>query len=176
MKAPEILETSRLILRRPDVSDAEAIFQRYASDPEVTRYLSWPTHRSVHETIAFCKHSDEEWGRSPAGPYLIEDRHWHGLLGGTGLAFTDPAVATTGYVLAKDAWNQGFATEALTAVVELAISLGVRRLTANCHLEHLRSQRVLDKCGFVIEDRCECTFPNLDGDDRAVCLRFTASL
>ena len=43
MKAPEILETSRLILRRPHVSDAAAIFERYASDSEVTRYLSWPT-------------------------------------------------------------------------------------------------------------------------------------
>ena len=176
MKAPEILETSRLILRRPDVSDAESIFHRYASDPEVTRYLSWPTHRSVHETIAFCKHSDEEWGRSPAGPYLIEDRHSRGLLGGTGLAFTDPGIASTGYVLARDSWNQGFATEALTAMVELGRSLDVTRLTATCHLEHLRSQRVLKKCSFVIEDRLEWTFPNLDGGDRAPCLRFTASL
>src|SRR4051812_31420506 len=112
MKAPEILETSRLILRRPHVSDAAAIFERYASDPEVTRYLSWPTHRSVHETEAFCKHCDETWGRLPAGAYLIEDRHSRQLLGGTGLAFTEARIATTGYVLAKDAWNQGFATEA----------------------------------------------------------------
>src|SRR5689334_17824953 len=102
MKAPEILETNRLILRRPDLSDAEAIFQRYASDPEVTPYLSWPTHQSVHETVAFCNHSDKEWTRSPAGPYLIEDQHSRELLGGTGLAFTHPRIATTGYVLAKD--------------------------------------------------------------------------
>ena len=42
MKGPERFETSRLVLRKPTLADAEAVFIRYASDPEVTRYLGWP--------------------------------------------------------------------------------------------------------------------------------------
>jgi RimJ/RimL family protein N-acetyltransferase len=40
MKAPETLQTARLLIRRPVSTDAEAIFRRYASDPVVTCYLS----------------------------------------------------------------------------------------------------------------------------------------
>ena len=41
-QAPELLVTERLVLRRPVGDDVSAIFERYASDPEVTRYLAWP--------------------------------------------------------------------------------------------------------------------------------------
>ena len=44
------LETKRLILRRLTESDADAIFRNWASDPEVTRFLTWPTHKDVHIT------------------------------------------------------------------------------------------------------------------------------
>jgi len=45
MKGPERIETARLVLRRPTAADAEAIFNRYAGDSDVTRYLAWPRHR-----------------------------------------------------------------------------------------------------------------------------------
>ena len=41
------IETERLILRRFHLDDAQAMFQNWASDPEVTRFLTWPTHESV---------------------------------------------------------------------------------------------------------------------------------
>jgi RimJ/RimL family protein N-acetyltransferase len=46
MKVPLALETERLLLRKPTIRDAQAIFERYAGDPVVTRYMSWPTHRT----------------------------------------------------------------------------------------------------------------------------------
>jgi ribosomal-protein-alanine N-acetyltransferase len=51
VKAPEQVETDRLILRRPRRRDADAIFARYANDPEVTRWLGWPRHASVDATV-----------------------------------------------------------------------------------------------------------------------------
>jgi len=59
-KTWETIETERLLLRKPKQSDAQAVFHRYASDREVTRYLSWPTHRSVADTLAFLSMSDDE--------------------------------------------------------------------------------------------------------------------
>jgi RimJ/RimL family protein N-acetyltransferase len=161
--APDRIETTRLVLRRPLVADAQAIFERYASDADVTRYLSFPRHLDVEQTETFLSFSDAEWARWPAGPYLIHSRTAGTLLGGTGLSFETPQRASTGYVLARDAWGQGYATEALGAMVDLARSLGVRRLQAFCHPEHRPSWRVLEKCGFAREGtlRLYAELPNL---------------
>jgi ribosomal-protein-alanine N-acetyltransferase len=159
----ETVETARLLLRRPQRSDAQAIFERYGSDVEVTRYLGWSRHESLKDTRRFLDFSDEQWERWPAGPYLIESRADRRLLGSTGLGFETPECAATGYVLARDSWGQGFATEALTAMVELATQLKARRLYALCHKEHRASLHVLEKSGFQNEGahRQNTGFPNL---------------
>ena len=48
----------------------------------------------------------------------------------------------TGYVLAKDAWGQGYATEALRAMVNVARGIGIVSLSALCHPEHQASVHV----------------------------------
>jgi ribosomal-protein-alanine N-acetyltransferase len=166
IKPWETIETERLLLRRPRQSDAQAVFHRYASDREVTRYLSWPTHRSVADTLAFLSMSDDEWRRWPAGPYLVltrENGTKASLVGSTGLFYKGPTRAVTGYVFAQDAWGKGYATEALQAMVDVAHQTGVERLEAICHAEHTPSAHVLEKCGFAREEvrREHFVFPNL---------------
>ncbi|HKD11596.1 MAG TPA: GNAT family N-acetyltransferase [Thermoanaerobaculia bacterium] len=163
-KAPERLETERLILRRPRSEDAQAIFDRYASDPEATRWMSFPRHTTVAAAREFLASSESEWEHAPGGPYLIESRADGRLLGGTGLRFETNWRAETGYILARDAWGKGYATEALRAVVGAAETAGVQRLEALCHPDHVRSSRVLDKCGFLREGllRRHSVLPNLD--------------
>ena len=162
MKAPEQIETARLILRLPRLGDAATIFERYASDPEVTRFLGWPRHQTIRDTEAFLQFSAAEWERWPAGPYLITSRAEGTLIGGTGFGFSAPREAVTGYVLAKDEWGLGYATEALTAVVDVATRIDVARLRALCHPDHRPSRRVLEKCGFVRDDPAtqQVAFPN----------------
>ena len=165
MQAPARLETPRLILRRPEPADAEAVFARFANDPNVTRYMAWPRHESVEQTREFLSFSTAHWDAWPAGPYLIDVRTTGLLLGSTGFTFLEPGVAETGYVLARDAWGHGYASEALSALLLLSRSLGIQRLIAECHYEHRASQRVLEKCGFqrlpgALESR---VFPNLGG-------------
>jgi RimJ/RimL family protein N-acetyltransferase len=174
MKGPEGVETDRLVLRKPAIADAEAVFARYAGDAEVTKYVGWPRHLSVDYSRAFLRFSESEWSRWPAGPYVIESRTDRRLLGGTGLGFESPSVASTGYVLAKDSWGRGYATEALTAIVNIARELRVLHLYALCHPDHAASARVLEKCGFRLEQRLEqfAEFPNLNPGVRADCLRY----
>ena len=180
MNAPESFQTARLLLRKPALTDAEAIFRRYSSDPEVTRYLSWNTHQSIENTRAFIAWSDSEWERWPAGPYLAFalDSRPEPLLGSTGLAFQTPTRAITGYAFAQDAWGQGFATEALRGMVELAGLTGVERLEATCHENHKPSAHVLEKCGFQHEtDLCDSFFfPNRAGGARAPVLSYFLNL
>ena len=162
-KAPERVETKRLVLRKPAVADADEVYARYASDVEVSRYLAWRLHQSADMTRSFLQFSDQEWDRWPAGPYLIESKADGRLIGGTGLAFETAYRASTGYVLARDAWGQGFATEAVEAVVDVGRSVGLVRLYALCHVDHDRSARVLERTGFVREGvlRRYLEFPNL---------------
>jgi len=163
VKGPPGIVTARLELSCPGGHDAEAMFERYASDPDVTRFLGWPRHRSVDDTRAFLAFSEHEWARWPAGPYVIRLRGDDRLLGSTGLSFEKADEAVTGYVLAKDSWGQGYATEALSAMVDLARRSGVRRLSALCHPEHRASSHVLEKCGFVRDQASahQVEFPNL---------------
>jgi RimJ/RimL family protein N-acetyltransferase len=163
MKASERIETERLVLRRPRPEDAEAIFERYASDIEATRLLSFPRHESIAATRTFLEWSEAEWTRWPAGPYLVESRESGRLVGSTGLSFETPQRAATGYVLARDAWGRGYATEALRQVVTTARECGVRRLYALSHPENRASLRVLEKAGFACEGtlRRHAVFPNL---------------
>jgi RimJ/RimL family protein N-acetyltransferase len=174
----ERVETARLILRKPACEDAEAIFARYASDPEVTRLLGWPRHTSVQATRAFIEFSDAEWAKWPAGPYLVEARHDGSLLGSTGLAFDTSDCAATGYVFARDAWGKGYATESLRAIVEIAGNVGVVRLYALCHPENRASSRVLEKCGFLREGVLprRSQFPNLRGGELCDVFRYALIL
>ena len=158
------ITTDRLLLRKPSVADAEAIFDRYASDPVVCRYLAWPMHRNIADTLAFLEFSDAEWTRWPAGPYLIFAKADNELCGSTGLAFESATLASTGYVLAQGSWGNGFAAEALLAMRSLAANLGVLRLYAHVHPDHRSSQRVLKKGAFALDGTlvAEFEFPNLD--------------
>ena len=169
LKAPERVETERLVLRRPRLEDADAVFARYASDPEVSKYMAWRLHDSPSITRAFLEFSDAEWARWPAGPYLVESREDGRLLGGTGLAFETPHRTATGYVFARDAWGRGFATEAVRAIVNITRDLGVVRLYALCHVDHGQSSRVLEKAGFTREGILQryLEFPNLPSNGPA---------
>ncbi|MGA9673574.1 MAG: GNAT family N-acetyltransferase [Terracidiphilus sp.] len=178
MKAPESIQTVRLLLRKPVHADAEDIFRRYASDAVVTRYLSWPTHRSVAYTQAFLAWDETEWQKWPAGSYLAFLGEDNRLIGGTGLSFKTPTHAVTGYVFAQDAWGHGYATEALKAMVDLARQTGVQRLEAVCHVDHRPSARVMEKCGFQYETTLrECTvFPNLNASVHSDVLSYAITL
>jgi len=99
------------------------------------------------------------------------------LLGGTGLAFETAHEAVAGYVLAMDAWGKGYATEALTAMIEVAARLGVTRLSALCHPDHRLSQRVLEKCGFVRDETSRrIEFPNLSPGVQSEALSYALLL
>ncbi len=169
MGAPPVIETARLILAPPCAADAVPIFERYAADPDVTRFVGWPRHESLDDTRLFIRFSDLEWQRWPAGPFLIRRREDGQVIGGTGLSFDTPDRASTGYVLSRDAWGRGYATEALRAMVDLAREAGVTRLYALCHPDHRASIRVLEKNGFTREGiwRQRGEFPNLTPGVRA---------
>ncbi len=169
MTAPALVETARLVMTVPQPKEAAEILERYASDPEVTHYLGWATHQTLSDTEGFVSFSIAQWEREGMGPYLIRSRENGLLLGSTGLGLAKTRHADrahramTGYVLAKDAWGQGYATECLSAMVDVARTIGILSLSGLCHPEHSASVRVLEKCGFARDLRWtrQIVFPNI---------------
>ena len=166
MEIADVIRTPRLLMRRPRRDDAEAVFSGWASDPVATRYLSWSTHEAIADTIDFLGFSDDEWARWPLGPLLIEDVQTGVVLGSSGLAFETDRRAEVGYVFAPSAWGQGYATEAVAALVTFAGRMAPLSLFAHVHPDNTASIRVLEKCGFAYQGRVEACkpFPNLGGD------------
>ena len=157
------MRTQRLALRPPRADDAQAIFTGFAADEAVTRYVAWPRHTSLEDTRAFLRFAQEQWRLWPAGPLVIESVQSGELIGATGLAFEAPCIASTGYVLGRRFWGQGYASEALAAVLSLAQTLGVQRLYALCHADHRASLGVLERGNFRFEALLprHAIFPNL---------------
>lgn len=177
MKLPELIETDRLVLRRPLPSDAEAVFS-WASDVHATRFISWPRHTTIADSEAFLRFSDLEWDAWPAGPLAIESKSTGQVIGSCGFGFRESNVAEVGYILAPTAWGTGYATESLAAQLAAAAPLGALALGATVHPDNCASMRVLAKCGFREDSSSSATavFPNLPQAGPVPAIRFVRLL
>ncbi len=145
------LTTRRLLLREFQIADHAAV-QTYASDPMVTRFTGWGPNTDAM-TAVVLQSWEEARSKTPRveWPIAIVRRDEGVLIGSTGIGAVDwqTGSAIFGYVLRRDAWGCGFATEAGRAVVDWAFDrLGLRRLTAHCDTANGASLHVLGKLGF----------------------------
>lgn len=165
---PDAIETARLVLRRPVIEDAPAIFDGYATDPEVVRHLMWRPHSSIADTHDFLvtvleriHHGKEQsWGITLKG----DDRP-------IGMVAVRPNgfKHDIGYVLARPHWSRGIMSEAAQAVVDLSLSdPQVRRVWAVCDVDNKASARVMEKIGMTFEGvlRRWVIHPNVSPDPR----------
>ncbi len=150
MRVPT-LRTDRLVLRSFRLDDAQAVFA-YASDPRVTRYLRFTTHRSLADTRKFLKHVDKAHPGSPL--WAVTLCATGELIGGCGFGeYSRPnARAEIGYVLARAHWGRAYAAEAVCALLEYGFRrLKLERIHAQTFVENTRSGRVLEKAGLRYE-------------------------
>ncbi len=117
MKPPERIETERLVLRLPSVADAEAIFNSYAQDEEVTRYLMWRPHKNIQETEVFLASCVAAWEKDTQFPYIVAIKE-SGAIAGMIEIRLNGFKADVGYVLSPQFWGKGMATEALRSLVK----------------------------------------------------------
>lgn len=147
---PEIITTERLILRRPQPTDAAATYE-YASDPEVTRFMDWPTHTGPRESADFFERCAAGWDSGEEYAWVITVKPANRSIGTISVRLRGHT-ADFGYVLNRQFWRHGYATEAARAVVAWAEQLdSVHRIWATCDSENLASARVLEKVGLSRE-------------------------
>lgn len=173
MVIPERVETPRLILTRLQGTDAEEIFYTYASKPESTRYVSWPTHTSLKDTRAFLHYAHSAWAQGLDYSFAVRLKGFNRLIGGCGF-LNDAGKIQVGYVLGPLHWGKGYATEATRAIVQLLLTLPVHRVGSFVDVDNKASIRVLEKCGFQVEAVVKdwWRFPNQDNRLKD-CVLFT---
>lgn len=165
---PSSIETSRLALRAPHLSDTEEIFASYTQDADVARYMVWQPHASVETTRDFIAGCVTQWNAGLAFPYIITLKS-SGLLIGMLDARPSGHIVNIGYVLARRHWGQGLMVESLKAFTALALRLpGVYRVEATCDVDNLPSARALEKSGFLREGRLarHTVQPNISAEPR----------
>ncbi|MDR1905853.1 MAG: GNAT family N-acetyltransferase [Clostridiales bacterium] len=152
-KFPPALETERLRLRPMELSDAADIFE-YASDEENVRDMLFDAHANIYDTINFLSGERIKYDNKACYDYAIILKDTGKLIGTGGVFEADklPHSANIGYILNKKYWGKGYATEAMTAVVNFCFNvLRVRRVEAWHIAENEKSGIVMKKLGMVYE-------------------------
>lgn len=144
------IETQRLILRRFEIEDAEDMYNNWASDPEVTKYLTWPVHPNVDATRGLLTDWVSQYENGEYFNWVMELKETGGVIGSISVVKLNETVesADMGYCQSRAYWGKGLMPEALTAVMDYLFDVvGLNRIAA-CHdVNNPKSGRVMQKAG-----------------------------
>ena len=149
-----VIETKRLVLRYLDVKDSHAIFLNINNDKEVLkyfldRYLEDETLMTIKERVKFCLENKRYF-------FVMELKDTNEVIGMIFQCSTPEKYfnnSEIGYAIGRNYWNQGYATEALKAMIDFVFSVGVNKVIVSHIVENIASKKVIEKCGLIYESR-----------------------
>ena len=148
------IETPRLILRQFRAEDADDMFKNWASDPEVTRFLTWPTHKEIGVTQWVLNDWLSKYEDGGYFNWAIEYRENGSVIGNIAVVnlIEEIGSAEIGYCMGRAFWGRGIMPEALRAVMDyLFDTVDVNRITAGHDVSNPGSGRVMVKAGMAKE-------------------------
>ena len=147
-----LLYTPRLILREFALDDWRAV-HAYASDPEVTRYMSWgPNDEEASQNFVKTVVARQQAVSRREFDLAITLKDNGKLIGGCGVYGRKPKEGEMGYCLHRDYWGKGYMTEVAAALLEFAFDQkGFHRVYATCDPRNVGSARVMEKSGMKKE-------------------------
>ena len=145
------LETQRLILRPFDTSDASDMFNGWASDLDVTKYLTWNTHKTVEDTRQILAIWEAQYDKPERLNFAITLKKDQTLIGGIDVVGYLDKVPVIGYNLSKKYWNNGYMTEAVKCLLNYLFSIGHNKVIIDAIVENIASNRVILKCGGIFQ-------------------------
>ena len=167
-KGTQTIETSRLILRRAIREDAEPMFRNWASDPEVTKFLTWPAHSSIAVSEMVIGSWLQEYEKENYYQWMIVLKELDEPIGSISVVRQNDRVeeAEIGYCIGSPWWHRGIVSEALAAVMEyLFTEVGMNRVAARHDPNNPHSGGVMRKCGMKYEG----THQACDRNNQGIC-------
>ena len=165
-KGTQTIETPRLILRKAAAEDAEAMFQNWAPDPEVTKFLTWPTYTSVDTAHYILDLWGKEYEKPDFYQWMIVPKTLGAPIGSISVVHQreDIGEAEIGYCIGRNWWHKGIMTEALCAVMDYLFGdVGMNRIKATHDVNNPHSGSVMKKCGMQYEGTSRASGRNNQG-------------
>ena len=147
------LKTERLLLRKITTEDLDD-FYAWASDPDVTQYVTWYSHTNPEETQEFINRILGRYKYAKIAPWAIVDRQENRMIGLNGFCTWDTRHhrAELAYVLSKPYWGKGYIPETSPAIINFGFQrMNLNRIAARCRVPNIGSARVMEKCGMTYE-------------------------
>ncbi len=132
------IETTRLTLRRLELTDAEMMFSNWTSDDKVTRFLRWDAHKTINDT----KNMIQQWVNNYQYDFKGE----------------------LGYKIGSRWWNQVYSSEAARAVIDYMFrNTDFERIDSFSSIENPASRKVMEKVGMNYEGLLQHYYKTQDG-------------
>lgn len=144
----ETIQTPRLILRRVALSDALSMYKNWASDKEVTKFLSWSPHKSPEETTRIIASWIDNYNDSSFFLWAIALEENNEIIGTIGAVkeVKDKSPIEIGYCLGKNFWNKGFMSESLKYVIKYFFEkVNASTIIAKHDIDNIPSGRIMEK-------------------------------
>jgi RimJ/RimL family protein N-acetyltransferase len=168
-KKAYLIESERICLRAVSLADANENYQCWLNTPEITRFLESRFHPTSLEQLQNYVKGMSEDSRNFFLAIILKRDERH--VGNIKLGPVDwiHRTAELGILIGeRDCWGQGYATEAIKAVVEFAFdTLNLHKITAGAYSANEGSIKAFQKAGFEIEgvrkEQFYCEGKYLDG-------------
>ncbi len=150
----QTLETERLILRKFEISDAENMFKNWSSDSEVTKFLTWETHKSIDDSKEIISFWIHEYEKPDFYQWAIVLKETNEVIGSITVVkiMEQVNLVETGYAISRKFWGKGITTEAFKKVIEFLFEkVGVNKIQAKHDYRNPASGKVMKKCGLIYE-------------------------
>ena len=165
-KGTQTIETPRLILRKARLADADAMFRNWANDPEVTKFLTWPTYKNVETAYPVLEMWEKAYEKPDYYQWMIELKEIGEPIGSISVVNQreDIGMAEIGYCIGRAWWHQGIMTEALRGVMDyLFTEVNMNRIEAKHDTNNPHSGGVMKKCGMAFEGIARASDRNNQG-------------
>jgi ribosomal-protein-alanine N-acetyltransferase len=162
------LETERLILRRFTLDDADAMYRNWASDDEVTKFLTWPTHSDVSVSEAVINSWIPLYQKPEHYSWTIVLKELGEPIGSTAAVEErdDIKMVHIGYCIGQKWWHKGYTSEALKELIRFFFEeVGENRIESRHDPRNPNSGKVMLKCGLQYEG----TMRQSDINNQGVC-------
>jgi RimJ/RimL family protein N-acetyltransferase len=149
----DVLNTDRLRLRPIREDDAAIIFEKWAQDAVITKYLTWKPHTTIETTMAFIDSCLAGW-KSGHYTWLIEEITTRDVVGcfDATCEANESHKLTIGYLVAKSHWGNGYMSEIVQSFITEAFRNDeILRVSAVCDIDNVASKRVMEKSGMHYE-------------------------
>jgi len=150
----QTIETERLILRRFEYDDCDAVFRNWASDENVQKMYSEPTYHTKEEVKVLLDKYIGNYEREDYYRWAVIDREKGECIGQIAYFLVDSKnhFAEIEYCIGAEFQCRGYATEATKAVIAFGFDrMNLHKVQICTKTINAQSKRVIEKCGFTYE-------------------------